>query len=138
MIYQQAIASVREAREHVAQRQIRERVEAINRAYSAIAELLASLRPETAPELSARLQGLYGYMLRRLLDGNMQQVDPPLAEVLGLLVTLEGAWSGVAAKLKPQNEIREPGAELPLHVKASRWNHAGALLDEGSRVALTA
>src|ERR1019366_411626 len=105
MIYQQAIASVREAREHLAQRQIRERVEAINRAYSAIAELLASLRPETAPELSARLQGLYGYMLRRLLDGNMQQVDPPLAEVLGLLVTLEGAWSGVAAKLKPQNEI---------------------------------
>jgi flagellar protein FliS len=138
MIYRQAIASVREAREHPAQRQIRERAEAINRAYSAIAELLVSLRPEAAPELSARLQSLYSYMLRRLLDGNMQQVDPPLAEVLGLLVTLEEAWSGVAAKLKPQNEIGEPSAEVPRDSLASRWNHAGAGLEEGARLALTA
>jgi flagellar protein FliS len=138
MVYQQAIASVREAREHLAQRRIRERTEAVNRAYAAIVELLASLRPETAPDLSKRLQGLYSYMLRRLLDGNMQQIDPPLAEVLGLLVTLEEAWSGVAAKLKPRNDIGEPGAEAPRDAQAGRWNHGGSGLEEGVRLALTA
>jgi len=138
MVYQQAIASVREAREHLAQRRIRERTDAVNRAYLAIAELLASLRPETAPEISRRLQGLYSYMLGRLLEGNMRQIDPPLAEVLGLLVTLEEAWSGVAAKVKPRNDVGEQNGDAPRDAQSSRWNHAGSGMDEGVRLALTA
>ena len=104
MIYQQAISSVREAREHLRQRRISERSAAIMRAYMALTELLAALRPETAPEISAQLQSLYGYMLQRLLDANMQQADEPLAEVLGLLSTLSEAWAGAASKLAPRDE----------------------------------
>jgi flagellar secretion chaperone FliS len=99
MLYQRAISCVRDAREHLGHKRIAERSAAILRAYLAIAELLAALRPEIAPELSGRLRNLYFYMQRRLLDANMQQVDHPLAEVLGLLITLDGAWAGVAAQL---------------------------------------
>jgi len=99
MLYQRAIFCARDAREHLRDKRIAARSAAILRAYSAIAELLAALRPGVAPELSGRLRNLYFYMQQRLLDANMQQSDKPLAEVLGLLSTLDDAWSGVAAQL---------------------------------------
>ncbi len=126
MLYQRAIFSVREAREHLQHKRIAERSAAIMRAYLVIAELHAALRPETAPDLSRRLQSLYFYIQQRLLDANAQQADQPLAEVLGLLLTLEEGWSGVAAKLAPMPtpkllphnaapDINEEPARLTVH-----------------------
>ena len=120
MIYQQAIASVREARQHLEHKKIRERSAAIMRAYTAVAELLAALRPATAPEMTGRLQSLYSYMLQRLLDANMQQADPPLSEVLALLITLAEGWSGVAAKLAPK-EATGDMKESTRRSVANRW-----------------
>jgi flagellar protein FliS len=116
MIYHQAIVSLRDAREHLREKRIRERSAAILRAYAAIAELIGSLRPDTAPEISARLEGLYLYMQRRLLDANMQQADQPLVEVLGLLNTLEEAWTGVAEKLSTGNAGHAGIREMPARV----------------------
>ena len=76
-----------------------------------------------APELSGRLRNLYLYMQQRLLDANMQQVDPPLAEVLGLLITLEEAWSGVAAQLA-QNRDAQTGVEEVRETEDGEWRHA--------------
>jgi flagellar protein FliS len=108
MLYRRAISCVRDAREHLSHQRIAERSTAILRAYSAIAELLAALRPDIAPELCGRLRDLYSHMQQRLLDANMQQADQPLAEVLGLLITLDEAWAGAAAQLAP---IRDAAAE---------------------------
>jgi flagellar protein FliS len=104
VLYQRAISCVRDAREDLRNKRIAMRSAAILRAYLAIAELLAALRPEVATELSGRLRNLYFYMQQRLLDANMQQADQPLAEVLGLLTTLDEAWSGVAAQLARNRE----------------------------------
>lgn len=104
MVYQRATFCVREAREHLRHKRIAKRSEAIMGAYAALAELLASLRPEMAPELAERLRNLYFYMQQRLLDANARQIDQPLAEVLRLLTTLTEAWSGVAAELTPHRE----------------------------------
>ena len=82
LLYQRAISSVREAREHLAHKRIAERSKAVSRAYAAIEQLIVALRPENAPELCSRLQGLYVYVQQRLLDANMQQADGPMAEVL--------------------------------------------------------
>ncbi|MDP9054997.1 MAG: flagellar export chaperone FliS [Acidobacteriota bacterium] len=137
MVYRHAIASVREAREHLEQKRIRERAASINNAYSAIAELLGSLRPESAPEISARLQGLYGYMLRRLLDANMSQTDPPLAEVLGLLVTLEEAWAEVAARAVHM-AVNVAAERSPGWNETGEWNESGAGRQDCGRLALNA
>jgi flagellar secretion chaperone FliS len=122
MIYQRALASVREAREHLADKRILERSTAIGRAYRALAELNTALRPETAPEIAARLQGLYHYMMQRLLDANMQQADAPLEEVLSLLSTLAEAWAGVAteASRAEQATVTSETSRLP----AGRWHEA--------------
>jgi flagellar protein FliS len=134
MLYQRAISCTRDAREHLREKRIAERSAAIARAYSAVAELLAALRPEVAPELAVRLRSLYFYMQQRLLDANMQQADPPLAEVLGLLITLEDAWSGVAAQLAHDNA--RTGRDTP--AEDGEWRHAVQGREDLERIAVHA
>ena len=111
LLYQRSISCVREAREHLAHKRIGERSTAITRAYAAIEQLIVALRPENAPVLCSRLQGLYVYMQQRLLDANMQQADAPMAEVLNLLTTLAEGWSGVVEQLNPLvSEVSQPQA----------------------------
>jgi flagellar protein FliS len=95
LLHQKALGCVREARNHLQHGRIADRSRVIGAGYSVIAELLASLRPEVAPDLTGRLQGLYLYMQRLLLEANFAQTDPPLAEVLSLLSTLAEGWNGV-------------------------------------------
>ena len=111
LVYQRARSSVADAREHLRGKRILERSAAINRAYMAIHELMSALQPDVAPELCGRLQNLYLYMQRRLLEANSRQIDQPLAEVLRLLNTLVEAWSGVAAELSPSREPTQTGQE---------------------------
>jgi flagellar protein FliS len=116
IMYQRTISWVLEAREYLRQKRITERSTAIMRAYAVLAELEAALRPEKAPELSRRLRSLYFYMQQRLIDSNTQQAEPPLTEVLELLITLESAWSGAAAALASKDLVapaRWPHAEQP-------------------------
>ena len=126
MVYQRAIFCVRDAREHLRNKRIAERSAAIIRAYAAIEELIATLRPEFAPELGTRLQSLYFYMQQRLLDANMQQSDPPLEEVLGLLVTISEAWAGVVAQSAPREAASDTG----------KWNQPGR--EDMARIAVNA
>jgi flagellar protein FliS len=112
LVYQRARSSVADAREHLRKNRILERSAAIMRAYMAIHELLSALQPEVAPELCGRLESLYLYMQKRLLEANRGQEDPPLAEVLKLLTTLEEGWSGVAKELAAGREqVQETGRE---------------------------
>lgn len=130
LLYQRAITSVRDAREHLKRGRIMERGKAINHAYLVLTELLASLNPAEAPELSKRLSGLYTYMQGRLLDANFKQHDAPLAEVLSLLTTLEEAWKAIPDSVEP----RVPAAPR------NPWAGGDASLmeDEPVRLALSA
>jgi hypothetical protein len=62
LLYQNAITSTQAAREHLKAGRISERSHSINNAYLILAELIASLQSDVAPELTARLVALYGYM----------------------------------------------------------------------------
>jgi flagellar secretion chaperone FliS len=95
LMYQKAIASVTDARDHLKAGRIRERGQAINKAYAILAELLISLDAEKAPELVANLKRLYCYMQERLIEANLRQKDGPLEETARLLSTLADAWREV-------------------------------------------
>ena len=97
MLYQGCTVAVREARHHLAEGRITERSREINKAFQILMELDTSLDHERGGEISQRLALLYSYMRGRLLEANMQQSDPPLAELLGLLSTLSEGWAGVRA-----------------------------------------
>ena len=68
------------------------------KAQDIIAELMISLDFERGGEIAKNLFGLYVFMNRRLLDGNIQKDKVPLEEVKTLLMELRGAWAEVADK----------------------------------------
>ena len=77
MLYQAAIGAVQEARRHLADGKIAERSKAISRACDIVLELQSALDKERGVEIAARLGALYAYMLRGLLEANLQQADAP-------------------------------------------------------------
>jgi flagellar secretion chaperone FliS len=101
MLFQACTGSVREARRHLAEGDIAARARCITRAHEILVELTSSLDHERGGDLSRRLAELYDYMQRRLLDANLEQVDAPLAEVLGLLSTLSEGWEGIREQPRP-------------------------------------
>jgi flagellar protein FliS len=100
LLYGHAIRCVRDAREHLRERRIRERSESIGKAWAVLLELAGSLDRSAHPELADRLGALYGYIQLRLLDANLKQSDEPLAEALGLLMTLSEAWSSLPEEME--------------------------------------
>jgi flagellar protein FliS len=68
------------------------------KAQDIIAELMISLDFERGGEIAKNLFGLYVFMNRRLLDGNIKKDRAPLEEVKTLLTELRGAWAEVAEK----------------------------------------
>jgi flagellar protein FliS len=104
LAYQGAVTFIEQARDHLKHKRISERSAAIMAAYKLLQHLLCSLQPEAAPEISGRLANLYCYMQQRLLEGNAQQIDRPLQEVLGLLATLSEGWEEVRRQLATGDE----------------------------------
>jgi flagellar protein FliS len=68
------------------------------KAQDIIAELMISLDFERGGEIAKNLFGLYVFMNRRLLDGNIKKDKTPLEEVKTLLIELRGAWAEAADK----------------------------------------
>ena len=118
LLYQAAMAAVKEARRGLAAGEIVARSRAISMACEIVIELNAALDPSRGGDLAPRLAALYDYMLGRLLDANMQQNDAPLAEVAGLLSTLSEAWEQTVtpvAAVMPQNPWSIPQQAGPAH-----------------------
>jgi hypothetical protein len=78
-------------------------------------------------DLSRTLLELYAYMSGRLLTANMEQSDPPLAEVSKLLSTLLEGWMGLSQFVPPRAE-----APVPVAARKPRYGYgsAGSTEDE--------
>lgn len=112
MLYQGARQAIAQARMHLGQGNIGPRGEAITKAISIIGSgLQASLNKEIGGEVAERLDALYSYMARRLLQANIEQSDAMLEEVDGLLATLEEAWIGVGAEVA--KTVAQGSSEVP-------------------------
>jgi flagellar protein FliS len=92
LLYRAAIEAVADARRFLALGLIRDRSRQISRACEILSELHHGLDVDRGGELAARLEQLYEYMQRRLLEANLHQTDGPLDDVETLLRTLLEAW----------------------------------------------
>jgi flagellar protein FliS len=99
MLYQGARQAIAQARMHLQQGNIGPRGEAISKAMGIIAGgLQASLNKDAGGDLAHRLDALYTYMIRRLLQANLEQNEVTLVEVDNLLATLEEAWIAIGGQ----------------------------------------
>ena len=100
MLYQGARQAIAQARMHVQQGNVAGRGEAIGKAIQIVESgLQQSLNLEVGGEIAERLNALYSYMSRRLLEANIKASEAMLVEVDGLLATLEEAWIGIAPEI---------------------------------------
>jgi flagellar protein FliS len=136
MLYQAAIAAVKDARRHLANREIVARSRAITRACTIVTELTVSLDHDSGGDLSRGLARLYDYIGRRLIEANFRQTDQPLQEVLGLLSTLLEGWEGIqpganpelrAARPEPRAESPWAQAQMPSETLPEYSSHAWSL-----------
>lgn len=94
LLHRGILDSIRAARTALANGEILARSRAISKSQSILGELARSL-DETQP-LSGQLLHLYGYMIERLNEANLQQTAEPLNEVDALCHTLLEAWLTIA------------------------------------------
>jgi flagellar protein FliS len=100
MLYQGARQAIAQARMHLQQGNIVERGAAIGKAMSIIESgLQQALNKQAGGEIAERLDALYTYMTRRLLEANARQDEQMLVEVDGLLATLEEAWIAIGPEV---------------------------------------
>lgn len=110
LLYQGARQAIAQARMHLQQGQVPDRGKAISKAIRIIESgLQSSLNLEVGGEIAERLDALYSYMSRRLLEANIKQSEAMLVEVDGLLATLEEAWIGIAPEIARM--AAQPAAE---------------------------
>lgn len=110
MLYQGARQAIAQARMHLQQGNVPARGEAVGKAIQIVESgLQQSLNLEAGGEIAERLNALYGYMTRRLLEANIKQSEAMLVEVDGLLATLEEAWIGIAPEIARM--AAQPAAE---------------------------
>ena len=126
MLYHGCSDAVREARRKLEEGDIAGRSRAITNAQLILIELAHSLDRSRGGEIAGRLGQLYEYMTIRLTEANCRQDGSPLAEVLGLLSTLDEAWDGVEAQTRREAQPvespwRQPVAE-PEMAAAHAWS----------------
>lgn len=95
MLLDGAIEKVQLARGYMERHEIAKKCETVSWAMAIIDGLRSSLNMADGGAIAENLDALYDYMLRRLLDANMDNDPAALDEVVKLLSDLREGWHGI-------------------------------------------
>lgn len=96
LLFDGALLAIARAREETATKQTEAKGHSISKAIAIIGEgLNASLDQNAGGKLAEDLSALYMYMVKRLVDANIQNDVAALDEVAKLLGELKGAWDAI-------------------------------------------
>ena len=96
LLMEHALKRINFARGHMERGEIEKKGKAIGDAISVINGLQASLNHTVNKRMSENFDSLYAYMMRRLLEANLNDDQTILSEVFGLLSELKEAWDAIA------------------------------------------
>ena len=100
LMMESALAKIGLARTQLTEGKIAEKGNNISDAISIINGLQASLNHKADQRMSENFDALYAYMMRRLLEANLQNDESILDEVAGLLRELKEAWDAIADEVE--------------------------------------
>ena len=96
MLFQGALLAVANAKNQMLKNETMAKGKSISHAISIIGEgLHASLDTSVEGQLVQDLSALYDYMVRRLIEANLENKVAILDEVTGILTELKGAWDSI-------------------------------------------
>lgn len=96
LMMERALSRIMFARGHMQRKEIAKKGENIGDAISVINGLQVSLNHKANKRMSENFDALYAYMMRRLLQANLDDDPAILDEVAGLLRELKEAWDAIA------------------------------------------
>ena len=96
MMMEHALSKMNFARGFIERGQVADKGKAIGDAISVINGLQASLNHKADERMSANFDSLYAYMMRRLLEANLQNDVSIIDEVSVLMSELKEAWDAIA------------------------------------------
>ena len=100
LMMERALAKIGLARTQMRDGLVQEKGNNITDAISIINGLQASLNHKADRRMAENFDALYAYMMRRLLEANLQNDDGILEEVAGLLRELKEAWDAIAEEVE--------------------------------------
>ncbi|MGX9461075.1 flagellar export chaperone FliS [Shewanella sp. A14] len=95
MMFEGALQRIAQSKYAIQQKNYAQKGESIGKAISIIAGLSGSLNMDAGTEISANLDSLYEYMLRRLSEANVANDEEILEEVSVLLKTIKEGWDSI-------------------------------------------
>jgi len=116
MCYEGVIDNLKLAKEKIKEKDHEKKAKAIIKAKDIINELMCSLNFEKGGEIASNLESLYNYMLRRILQGDLNKDVRPIDEVIGMFTELLSAWKEVTSR--PESQI-QPAEDNLNHEKRS-------------------
>ncbi len=100
MLFDGAQTSIRAARLHMQGGDVAEKGKAISRAIDIVNQgLLAALDHERGGELAGRLEQIYDYVVRLLLQANLHNDEQRLDEAARLLEDIGSAWREIGQQV---------------------------------------
>lgn len=96
MMMEHALSRINFARGHMERNEVEQKGRNIGDAISVINGLQVSLNHKANQRMSENFDALYAYMMRRLLQANLDDDPTILDEVAGLLRELKEAWDAIA------------------------------------------
>jgi len=96
LMMERTLTKIGRARSHMQREEVQHKGANISDAIDIIEALQASLNHSADKRMSENFDALYSYMMRRLLEANLQNDVSILDEVAGLLRELKEAWDAIA------------------------------------------
>lgn len=142
LLIEGAIKYTRIAREGIVARDYESVYLGVQHAQAILVELLNALKPDEAPELCARLSGLYTFLYRRLMDACTERDLTVADEILGLLEYERETWLMLMRKFADEQPNLRPAAVDSTGVGANAGSAAPtddapvSLTGSGSRLSI--
>ena len=99
MLYDGAIRFALFARKKIDEKDYAAKGTYIGKVQAIVSELMSSLDFSVAPELCARLEQLYLFMMEKLTEANLEMTTEPIDVTVDLLKTLREGWSEALTSL---------------------------------------
>jgi len=115
MCYEKAIESLWQARNSYEEGRFEQKARKLQRGLKILQELQGCLNFEKGGQIARNLDAIYGYLTRRLLEGDVKRDLTAFDEAVRILTDLKESWQGIASENPGKAAVLEPDAQTETH-----------------------
>ena len=130
MLFDGAVRFAEQARAALEKKDYEASYSLLSRTQKIVTELTGSLKPSTAPELCAKLAGLYNFVFRKLVEANVARDISALDEALKILRFQRETWSLLMEEIAKQ-KASAAASKIDLPAPSAVWRRQFRSRGEG-------